>query len=189
MRAVLKDFQSAAVEKLSRSLRRMTRDYWEGGRLSATCLAAPTGAGKTVMSAAAIETLFFGDDAMALDPDPHAVVLWLSESPALNEQTRNRIMQVSDKLSADFTDYSMLHVIGSNFAEERLRPRNVYFLSKNMLSRNGILTRGTEATEELKKEIQTYVKEHTAPYKYPRIVVFRDELPKTTSGKIKRNML
>ena len=43
MRAVLKDFQSAAVEKLSRSLRRMTRDYWEGGRLSATCLAAPTG--------------------------------------------------------------------------------------------------------------------------------------------------
>lgn len=146
MRAVLKDFQSAAVEKLSRSLRRMTRDYWEDGRLSATCLAAPTGAGKTVMSAAAIEALFFGDDALALDPDPHAVVLWLSESPALNEQTRNRIMQVSDKLSADFTDYSMLHIIGSDFAEERLRPRNVYFLSKNMLSRNGILTRGTEAT-------------------------------------------
>ena len=46
MRAVLKDFQSAAVEKLSRSLRRMTRGYWEGGRLSATCLAAPTGASR-----------------------------------------------------------------------------------------------------------------------------------------------
>ena len=52
-----------------------------------------------------------------------------------------------------------------------------------------VLTKGTEPTEELKKEIQTYVKEHTAPYKYPRVVVFRDELPKTISGKIQRNKL
>ncbi len=52
-----------------------------------------------------------------------------------------------------------------------------------------VLVKGTEPTEELKKEIQKYVKERTAPYKYPRIVVFRDELPKTTSGKIQRNKL
>lgn len=52
-----------------------------------------------------------------------------------------------------------------------------------------VLTRGTEPTEELKKEIQEYVKAHTAPYKYPRIIVFRDSLPKTTSGKIRRNQL
>ena len=52
-----------------------------------------------------------------------------------------------------------------------------------------VLTKGTEPTEELKKEIQQYVKEHTAPYKYPRLVVFRDELPKTISGKIQRNKL
>ena len=52
-----------------------------------------------------------------------------------------------------------------------------------------VLTKGTEPTEELKKEIQNYVKKNTAPYKYPRIVVFRDELPKTISGKIQRNKL
>ena len=52
-----------------------------------------------------------------------------------------------------------------------------------------VLTKGTEPTEELKKEIQDYVKAHTAPYKYPRVVVFRDELPKTISGKIRRNAL
>ncbi len=52
-----------------------------------------------------------------------------------------------------------------------------------------VLTPGTEGTEELKREIQNYVKTHTAPYKYPRIVVFRDELPKTISGKIQRNKL
>ena len=51
------------------------------------------------------------------------------------------------------------------------------------------LVKGKEGTEELKKEIQDYVKSHTAPYKYPRIVVFKDELPKTVSGKIQRNKL
>ena len=52
-----------------------------------------------------------------------------------------------------------------------------------------VLVKGTEPSEELKKEIQLYVKSKTAPYKYPRIVVFRDELPKTVSGKIQRNKL
>ena len=52
-----------------------------------------------------------------------------------------------------------------------------------------VLTKGTEPSEDLKKEIQDYVKKHTAPYKYPRIVVFMDELPKTISGKIQRNKL
>ena len=52
-----------------------------------------------------------------------------------------------------------------------------------------VLTKGTTPSEELKKEIQAYVKTKTAPYKYPRIVVFKDELPKTVSGKIQRNKL
>ena len=51
------------------------------------------------------------------------------------------------------------------------------------------MVKGTEGTDELKKEIQNYVKAHTAPYKYPRIVEFREELPKTISGKIQRNKL
>ena len=52
-----------------------------------------------------------------------------------------------------------------------------------------VLLPGTEGTDELKKEIQNYVKKRTAPYKYPRIVEFRTELPKTVSGKIQRNKL
>jgi acetyl-CoA synthetase len=49
-----------------------------------------------------------------------------------------------------------------------------------------VLTKGTEGTEELKKQIQEYVKKETAPYKYPRIIEFIDSLPKTVSGKIIR---
>ncbi len=52
-----------------------------------------------------------------------------------------------------------------------------------------VLVKGMEGTDELKKQIQDYVKSRTAPYKYPRIVEFRESLPKTTSGKIIRKQL
>ena len=52
-----------------------------------------------------------------------------------------------------------------------------------------VLVKGTQPSEELKKEIQEYVKENTAPYKYPRIVEFLESLPKTFSGKIIRSKL
>ena len=52
-----------------------------------------------------------------------------------------------------------------------------------------VLVKGTEPTDALKREIQDYVKSRTAPYKYPRIVDFRESLPKTTSGKIIRKQL
>ena len=52
-----------------------------------------------------------------------------------------------------------------------------------------VLAKGYEASEELKKELQNHVKKTTAPYKYPRIVEFVEELPKTISGKIRRKEL
>ncbi|MFI3228586.1 MAG: AMP-binding protein [Bacillota bacterium] len=52
-----------------------------------------------------------------------------------------------------------------------------------------ILAKGYEASDELKKELQDYVKHNTAPYKYPRIIDFVDALPKTASGKIMRKDL
>ena len=49
-----------------------------------------------------------------------------------------------------------------------------------------VLAKGYEPSEELKKDVQTYVKRQTAPYKYPRVIEYVDELPKTIGGKIKR---
>ena len=56
----------------------------------------------------------------------------------------------------------------------------------NLKNATIVLVKGTESTDELKKEIQEYVKTRTAPYKYPKIVEFVDELPKTISGKVRR---
>lgn len=52
-----------------------------------------------------------------------------------------------------------------------------------------VLSKGYEPSEELKKELQEYVKKETAPYKYPRIIEFLDQLPKTINGKIRRTEL
>jgi acetyl-CoA synthetase len=52
-----------------------------------------------------------------------------------------------------------------------------------------VLAKGAAGSEELKKEIQEYVKSHTAPYKYPRQIEFMESLPKTVSGKIRRTEL
>lgn len=49
-----------------------------------------------------------------------------------------------------------------------------------------VLAKGFEASDALSNEIQEYVKNHTAPYKYPRVIEFVGELPKTISGKIRR---
>ena len=52
-----------------------------------------------------------------------------------------------------------------------------------------VLANGFGPSEELTKELQTFVKHETAPYKYPRIVEYVDELPKTIGGKIKRKLI
>ena len=52
-----------------------------------------------------------------------------------------------------------------------------------------VLAKGFEPSEELKKEIQNHVKHETAPYKYPRMIEFVEELPKTISGKIQRKII
>jgi acetyl-CoA synthetase len=49
-----------------------------------------------------------------------------------------------------------------------------------------VLTSNYQADTDLKKELQDHVKKITAPYKYPRVVEFVPELPKTISGKIRR---
>ena len=59
-------------------------------------------------------------------------------------------------------------------------------LRGNVVKATIVLRPGFAASEELKKELQNHVKKETAPYKYPRVVEFVDELPKTVNGKIRR---
>lgn len=145
MRYTLKDYQHDAVRDVLSNLAE-AREMFHNPRLRRTsqfALTATTGAGKTVMAAAVIEALFFGDDEFDFPADESAVVLWFSDDPNLNEQTRFRLMAASDKLT-----HSHLRTIQHPFSEKKLSPGRVYFLNTDKLTRTSRLTRGHDAGDE-----------------------------------------
>nr|WP_254455788.1 DEAD/DEAH box helicase family protein [Paeniglutamicibacter quisquiliarum] len=138
----MKDYQEDAVEDVLNALER-ARTAWErDGDVSSLALTAPTGAGKTVMAAAAIEALFHGSEKFDIEPDEGAVVIWFSDDPNLNDQTRMRLMDASEKFTS-----SDLITIEPPFSKPKLDPGRVYFLNTQKLSKNSKLTRGHVADE------------------------------------------
>ncbi|TLP71106.1 DEAD/DEAH box helicase [Nesterenkonia sphaerica] len=137
MRFTLKDYQADAVGDTLRELA-SARDFYKSAseRVSSVALAATTGAGKTVMAAAAIEALFWGNDDYDVVPASDAVVLWFSDDPSLNQQTRHRLQQASDRLR------NRLITVEHPFRYSKLQSGNVYFLNTSKLSRNSLLVRG-----------------------------------------------
>ena len=143
MKFKLKDYQHDAVVQVLDNLTRARKSYHVDIKETSFALTATTGAGKTVMAAAAIEALFYGNDELDFDPDPGAVVIWFSDDPNLNDQTRMRLMQASDKLTHD-----RLVTIKPPFSVPILEPRKVYFLNTQRLSKTSLLTRGAEQTAD-----------------------------------------
>ena len=143
MEYTLKDYQVGAVRDVLRNLERARDSYHRYDARSQFSLAATTGAGKTVMAAAVIEALFFGNDEFDFAADPGAVVLWFSDDPSLNEQSRARIKAAASEL--DFR----LQVVSNTFAEESFRPGLVYFLNTQKLAKGSKLVKGVfEGTEQ-----------------------------------------
>jgi len=139
MKFTLKDYQEDAVRRVLVNLAKASRRWREDGDKHAFSLTATTGAGKTVMAAAVFEALFHGDDNYDFEPDPGAVVIWFSDDPSLNEQSRFRLLEASDRLSV-----SDLVVVQNTFQSEALTPGKVYFLNTQKLGRSSLLVRGHE---------------------------------------------
>lgn len=142
MKFTLKDYQSEAVSELLDRLRKARKRWHEDKEKSAFPLSATTGAGKTVMAAAVFEALFFGNDAHEFHPDPSATVVWFSDDPSLNEQSRFRLMEASDKLTV-----SDLVTVDSSFVGEKFAPGKIYFLNTQKFSRNSLLVRGHDPSD------------------------------------------
>lgn len=143
MKFTLHSYQANAVEQVLRRLDQAKTIDDRDGQPTSFSLTATTGAGKTVMAAAVIEALFYGNEALDFDPDPGAVVIWFSDDPNLNDQSRGRLMEASDKLR--FTD---LVTVAPPFARPKLEAGKVYFLNTQRLGKNSLLTRGHDEDPE-----------------------------------------
>lgn len=143
MKFTLKDYQDGAVREVLSNLRKARKRWREDGDKHAFSLTATTGAGKTVMAAAAFEALFHGDDNFDFEADPGAVVIWFSDDPALNEQTRFRLLEASDRLR-----HTDLVVVQNTFNREKFEAGKIYFLNTQKLSKKSLLVRGYDAEDE-----------------------------------------
>ena len=145
MKFILKDYQNDAVRDALSNLKKARR-LWRSERdKTAFSLTAVTGAGKTVMAAAVFEALFYGNDDFDFDADPGAVVIWFSDDPSLNEQTRWRLEEASDRIRSG-TD---LVVVEHPFVRRRFEPGKIYFLNTQKLGKKSLLVRGFEGEDDL----------------------------------------
>lgn len=137
MKFTLKDYQRDAVRDSLANLRKARRLWHVESDKTAFSLTAVTGAGKTVMAAAAFEALFHGDDEFDFDADPSAVVIWFSDDPSLNEQTRFRLMEASDRIN-----HTDLVVVENSFSRPKFEAGKIYFLNTQKLGKKSLLVRG-----------------------------------------------
>lgn len=142
MKFTLKDYQDDAVAEVLDRLKKSHKRWHEDSDKHAFSLTATTGAGKTVMAAAVFEALFFGSDDYEFEADPGAVVIWFSDDPSLNEQSKYRLMEASDKLTV-----SDLITVENTFAGERFAPGRIYFLNTQKLSKSSLLVRGHDPAD------------------------------------------
>lgn len=157
MKFILKDYQHDAVRDALNNLKK-ARHYWRSERdKTAFSLTAVTGAGKTVMAAAVFESLFYGNDEFDFDADPGAVVIWFSDDPSLNEQTRWRLEEASDRIRSG-TD---LVVVEHPFVRRRFEPGKIYFLNTQKLGKKSLLVRGFEGTDDLVTQMRPDAQAYT----------------------------
>ncbi|MEY9785373.1 DEAD/DEAH box helicase [Sinorhizobium fredii] len=139
MRVELRTYQATAVESLLFCLDEAIRSAGRRPQARGIAFSAPTGAGKTVMMAATIEELLVGGEIAAragIPTDPTLTFLWLSDRPDLNEQSRRRILNDANGLSAD-----RFVMIENDFDRETLAPGTIYFLNFQKLREGSLLTR------------------------------------------------
>ena len=130
MRYELIDYQREAAILVVERLH-LGRDLWATSKMpSFFALSAITGAGKTVVAAAVIEALLHGSPDLGAEADPNAMFLWITDDPALNRQTRNKMLDASDLLLPN-----ALIEVDDGFLEEQLAPKRCYFLNTQKLSK------------------------------------------------------
>jgi len=120
MKFQLTGYQTDATADVVSAIEEGLGRYAKNSKLTAVALAAPTGAGKTVIATAAIEKLLFGDE--FVEPRPGLTVLWVTDDPSLNQQTKNKMLLSSSQIKP-----GQLVTVDPSLDQRTLDPGRVYF--------------------------------------------------------------
>lgn len=182
MRLDLLSFQQKALGQLRLRLNSAISSYRNERIPQILSFTAPTGAGKTIIMAALVESVFNGDElyiqdrkSTAIFPEmPDSVFLWLSDSPELNEQSKAKF-----DLKADRLRLGQCVIIDDSFKGERLEDGHIYFLNTQKLGVNSNLTKHTDTRQYTIWEVL----QNTVSEKAERFIVIIDEAHRGAQGK------
>ncbi|GAB6174467.1 hypothetical protein JCM15765_39450 [Paradesulfitobacterium aromaticivorans] len=135
MKVELFPFQKLALSNLRAQTAEALGSYRRTHTPQIVSYTAPTGAGKTIVMSALIESIFFGDEVYPDQID--AILVWLSDSPELNQQSKNKIDMKADKIRLD----KCTIIADESFDQEILEDGNIYFLNTQKLGKGSNLTK------------------------------------------------
>jgi len=172
MKVELFPFQKVAVRELRGRVAEALGSYHRTMTPQVVSLQAPTGSGKTIIMATLIEEIFFGNEQYAEQPE--AIFVWLSDSPALNEQSRQKI-ECKTKLRIGQCKI----ISDESFDQEMLEDGNVYFLNTQKLSVSGNLSHHSDSRQYTIWETLT----NTAREKSKQLYFIIDEAHRGMQGR------
>lgn len=135
MRIELFPFQKRALADIRMKTAEAMGSYHRTHAPQVVSFTAPTGAGKTIIMSALIEAVLFGDEQYM--EQPNAIIVWLSDSPQLNEQSKQKIDSKADKIKLS----QCVTISEESFDKEVFEDGHVYFLNTQKLSVTSKLTK------------------------------------------------
>lgn len=176
MKFTLHNYQEKAVSDVLDALDEARSRYDRKSNTTAVSLTAVTGAGKTVMATGVLEALLHGND-QGVEPDPDLTVLWLTDDPSLNEQTRRKMLVSSDLIAP-----KQLVTIGDDnpIDQELLDAGTVYFLNIHKLGKGA--TNYTETGDRRRYSLWDTIR-HTIRTRGSSFLLVIDEAHRGTSGE------
>ena len=173
MKVELFAFQKKALADIRMEIAEALGSYKRTHSPQVVSFTAPTGAGKTIIISALIESILFGDENYA--EQQKAVIIWLSDSPQLNEQSKLKIDSKANKIRLD----QCVVITDDSFDKELFEDGHIYFLNTQKLSKTSNLTKnGDKRTYTIWQTLENTVRE-----KSDRLYFIIDEAHRGMKGK------
>ena len=173
MKVELFPFQKNALFNLRMKTAEAIGGYQRTHSNQVISFTAPTGAGKTIIMASLIESIFFGDIEYPEQPD--AIIVWLSDSPQLNEQSKNKIDLKADRIRIG----QCVTISEDSFDQEQFDDGHIYFLNTQKLGKSSNLTKKSDSRQYTIWETLA----NTAREKSDRLYVIIDEAHRGMQGR------